>query len=88
MGNSGTASGLDMSDPTSLTGFSFLATGWDASGGELFAELEWDRNVGGNQEEGSFKLYHRPQSPASRDSQGAPPAQVGRRVVLRGGSDL
>ncbi|HET7012161.1 MAG TPA: hypothetical protein VFI11_15400 [Anaerolineales bacterium] len=61
MAESGAESGLHMANPVSMLGFSFLATGWDVSGGELFAELEWDKSVGGINEEGSFKLYHRPQ---------------------------
>jgi len=61
MGDIGTDSGLDMSDPTSLLGFTFLATGWDVSGDELFAEREWEKSAGGVTEEGSFLLYHRPQ---------------------------
>ncbi|HET7011151.1 MAG TPA: hypothetical protein VFI11_10280, partial [Anaerolineales bacterium] len=61
MAESGAESGLNMANPVSMLGFSFLATGWDVAGGELFAELAWDRSVGGINEEGSFKLYHRPQ---------------------------
>ena len=61
MAESGTESGLNMANPVSQQGFSFLATGWDVSGDELFAELEWDKSVGGINEEGSFKLYHRPE---------------------------
>jgi len=61
MAESGTESGLTMADPTSMLGYSFLATGWDVSGDELFAELEWDKSVGGINEEGSFKLFHRPE---------------------------
>jgi hypothetical protein len=61
MADSAPASGFDMTDPSDLLTTSYLATGWDVSGDELFAAREWERNVEGITEEGSFKLYHRPQ---------------------------
>lgn len=38
----------------------YLATDWEMSGGDLFAEKEWSRAEGPVSEEGTFKLYHTP----------------------------
>jgi hypothetical protein len=46
-------------------GATFTTKGWKVKGGELFAEKEWDLSLATGDvsltEEGSFKLYHRPQ---------------------------
>jgi hypothetical protein len=46
-------------------GATYTTTGWEVEGGELFAEKEWDLSVnsGGASltEEGTFRLYHRPE---------------------------
>jgi hypothetical protein len=46
-------------------GATYTTTGWEVEGGELFAEKEWDLAVSTEgvslTEEGSFKLYHRPE---------------------------
>ena len=46
-------------------GATYTTKGWQVKGGELFAEKEWDLSIGAGEgqmtEEGSFKLYHRPE---------------------------
>jgi hypothetical protein len=46
-------------------GATYTTKVWKMKGGELFAEKEWDLSIGAGEgqmtEEGSFKLYHRPQ---------------------------
>ncbi len=61
MDDSGSASGFNPTDLNSVVGMTYLATGWEVSGDELFAEREWEKDVAGVTEEGSFKLYHRPE---------------------------
>jgi len=55
--------GLGVEDAGS--GATYTTKSWKMKGGELFAEKEWDLAVGSGgasmTEEGSFKLYHRPQ---------------------------
>ena len=56
------ASGSSASN--SGSGMSFTATEWAVRGGELFAQKEWQTSVTmttKGTEEGSFKLYHKPQ---------------------------
>ncbi len=47
------------------SGATYTTKGWEVDGGEFFAEKEWELAVGSGgasmTEEGSFKLYHRPQ---------------------------
>jgi hypothetical protein len=46
------------------SGMNFTTTGWAVRGGELFAQKEWQTSVAmttTGTEEGSFKLYHKPQ---------------------------
>ena len=56
-------SGLGMEDAG--PGATYTTKVWQVKGGELFAEKEWDLSVGAGDglmtEEGSFKLYHRPE---------------------------
>ena len=61
MADGETASGFDMTDLNSLMSTTYLAKGWEVSGDELFAELEWEKELAGITEEGSFKLYHHPE---------------------------
>jgi hypothetical protein len=61
MADGETASGFDMTDLSSLMSTTYLAKGWEVSGDELFAELEWEKEQAGISEEGSFKLHHRPE---------------------------
>jgi hypothetical protein len=46
-------------------GATYTTKGWQVKGGELFAEKEWELSIGAGEglmtEEGSFKLYHRPE---------------------------
>jgi len=46
-------------------GATYTTKVWQVKGGELFAEKEWDLSIGAGEglmtEEGSFKLYHRPE---------------------------
>ena len=52
------------SDQSQDNGPTFLAKEWAVRGGELFAQKEWQMSVNlatTGTEEGSFKLYHRPQ---------------------------
>jgi hypothetical protein len=56
-----TTGGIAMPDLNSLQTVTYLAKGWDVSGDELFAELEWDESIEGIAENGSFMLYHRPE---------------------------
>jgi len=46
-------------------GATYTTKVWQVKGGELFAEKEWDLSIGAGEglmtENGSFKLYHRPQ---------------------------
>jgi hypothetical protein len=54
-----------LEEATQGPGATYTTKGWKVKGGELFAEKEWDLAVGSGAasltEEGSFKLYHRPQ---------------------------
>lgn len=44
----------------SVPGLCSAGRGWQVSGGDEFASMEWDRSNSGIHDEGSFTLYHTP----------------------------